>query len=456
MIQIHPRDTVEVDPYTGHKYALKPISPGEPVIKYGFPIGIATASIAKREWVHTHNLKTALQEGGQYHYQPSHHQLPPGRPKDTFLGYRRENGEVGIRNDIWILPTVGCVNQLALALARETGAFAFPHPYGCSQLGEDLEMTKTILCALAGHPNAGGVLILGLGCENNRIQELGLTPSPRLSCLNAQDCQDEMAQGIATIQGLQRHAARDQRRAIPVSELKIGLKCGGSDGLSGITANPLVGRICDQIVEQGGGCILTEVPEMFGAETILMNRCETEELFFKTVDMIQRFQTYFIRHGQPIWENPSPGNKEGGITTLEEKSLGCIQKGGQAPVTDVLRPGQQATKRGLSLLYGPGNDLVSMTLLAASGAHMILFTTGRGTPAGSCVPTLKISTNSALAEQKPGWIDFNAGGLIEQSSWEAEAGRLYQLILKTANGQEAKHEQKGYREIAIFKDGVTL
>ena len=456
MIQIHPKDTVEVDPATGHKYALRAMRPGEVVVKYGYPIGTAAAPILQGELVHTHNLKTALKTGGTYCYQPSGNQLAPVKGKDMFFGYRREDGRAGIRNDVWILPTVGCVNQLALLFARETGAFAFPHPYGCSQLGEDLEMTRVILRALARHPNAGGVLVLGLGCENNRIKELGLTPSRRLAFLNVQDCKDEVAQGIEIIRSLQRAAAREKQVLISASELKIGLKCGGSDGLSGITANPLVGRVCDKIVEQGGGCLLTEVPEMFGAETILMNRCQEEAVFQKTVDMIRRFQDYFISHGQEIYENPSPGNRDGGITTLEEKSLGCVQKGGHAAVTDVLQPGQQAQKRGLSLLYGPGNDLVAMTHLAASGAQMILFTTGRGTPAGGCVPTLKISTNSALAEQKPDWIDYDAGVLLRHSNWEEEACRLYQLVLATANGQQAKHEKRGYREIAILKDGVTL
>lgn len=456
MIQIHPDDTVRVDPATGHKYAVRAIVPGEKVIKYGFPIGTAVAPIRPGELVHSHNLKTALTERKDYCYQPKFLPLENGGGKDVFFGYRRPDGRAGIRNDVWILPTVGCVGQLALRLAAETGALAFPHPYGCSQLGEDLETTRTILCALARHPNAGGVLVLGLGCENNRIENLGLTPSERLAFLNVQDCRDEVSEGIEIIRSLQKITARDQRTAISVKELRIGLKCGGSDGMSGITANPLVGRVCDRIVQEGGGCILTEVPEMFGAETLLMNRCETKELFDKTVSMVNRFKDYFLFHDQPVYENPSPGNKDGGITTLEEKSLGCVQKSGRYPVTAVLDTGEQAVEKGVSLLYGPGNDLVAMTQLAASGAQLILFTTGRGTPVGGCVPTLKISTNTELAQKKPSWIDFDAGVLAAGGDWESETDQLYRLVLEAASGKLLKQEQNGYREIAIFKNGVIL
>ena len=455
MIQIHPKDSVQVNPATGHKYAIKPIAKGEKVIKYGYPIGEAQCDINEGEQVHSHNLKTALTNHLDYVYEPDL-VFPKVNCQDTFWGYEREDGNVGIRNDVWILPTVGCVNQLALKLAEKTGALAFPHPYGCSQLGEDLENTRVLLCSLAHHPNAGGVLILGLGCENNRIDTLGLEPTKRIAFLNVQDCGDEMAEGIAIIQQLQKQANSEKRKEFPVSQLRVGLKCGGSDGLSGITANPLVGRVCDVLVEQGAGCVLTEVPEMFGAETLLMNRCETETLFHKTVSMIQRFKDYFTAHGQPVYENPSPGNKDGGITTLEEKSLGCVQKSGRYPVTAVLDTGEQAEKSGVNLLYGPGNDLVAMTQLAASGVHMILFTTGRGTPVGSCVPTLKLSTNTHLAEKKPTWIDFDAGVLVNGADWNEETEKLYRLILETANGTKAKHELNGYREIAIFKDGVTL
>lgn len=366
--------------------------------------------------------------------------------------YQRKNGDIGIRNDIWIIPTVGCINGTANALAQKTGAFAFTHPYGCSQLGDDLLVTQKILCNLIKHPNAGGVLVLGLGCENNNIAELkkilGEYDAQRIKFLNAQDCEDELAEGVKIISELQKQGEKDKRTAVPISMLKIGLKCGGSDGLSGITANPLVGRITDEVTSMGGTCVLTEVPEMFGAEQILMNRCVDETVFNDTVNLINHYKNYIISHNQPVSENPSPGNKEGGITTLEEKSLGCVQKGGRAPVTAVLDYGDTAKKAGLNLLNGPGNDMVAVTNLTAAGCHLILFTTGRGTPLGAPVPTIKIATNTNLANKKKNWIDFDAKLKNEDD--------LFSLIVESANGKETKNEKNGYREIAIFKDGVTL
>lgn len=448
---IHSDDNVKVNLDNGHKYAVKDIAKGESVIKYGFPIGIAKENIKAEEHVHTRNLKTALSGEQEYVYSPTSQNLVKENAP-MISAYQRKNGDIGIRNDIWIIPTVGCVNSIANSLAQKTGAFAFIHPYGCSQLGDDLLVTQKILCNLIKHPNAGGVLVLGLGCENNNINELkqvlGEYDAERIKFLNAQDCVDEIAEGIEIIQKLQQQARTDHRADIPISKLKIGLKCGGSDGLSGITANPLVGRITDKITAVGGTAILTEVPEMFGAEQMLMNRCADENVFNAAVKLINNYKKYFISHNQPVSENPSPGNKEGGITTLEEKSLGCVQKGGKAPVTAVLDYGDIAVKAGLNLLNGPGNDMVAVTNLTAAGCHLILFTTGRGTPLGAPVPTIKISTNIKLADKKAGWIDFDA-----QLHNDEE---LFNLIIDTANGKETKNEMNGYREIAIFKDGVTL
>lgn len=450
-VVIHPDDNVKVNLDNGHKYAVKDIQKGENVIKYGFPIGIASENIKQDEWVHTHNLKTALSGEQNYTYTP-HKTATNAETPISVSVFKRKNGDVGIRNDIWIIPTVGCVNGVANSLAQKTGAIALTHPYGCSQLGDDLLVTQKILCNLIKHPNAGGVLVLGLGCENNNIGELkkvlGEYDGERVKFLNCQDCEDETAEGLNIITELQRRTQSDKRENVPISALKIGLKCGGSDGLSGITANPLVGKIADRITAMGGTAVLTEVPEMFGAEQILMNRCTDEKIFNDTVNLINGYKKYFISHGQPVSENPSPGNKEGGITTLEEKSLGCVQKGGKAPVTAVLSYGGIATSAGLNLLNGPGNDMVAVTNLTAAGCHLILFTTGRGTPLGAAVPTIKISTNTALAQNKKQWIDFDA-----QSGNEAE---LFGLIAETANGKETKNEMHGFREIAIFKDGVTL
>ena len=458
-MQIHPKDNVEVGK-DGHKYALVAIEKGSPVIKYGFPIGVATADIGAGELVHSRNLKTALSAGNSYTYAPRDYGLSVMPSELTFDGYLREDGSVGIRNEIWIVNTVGCVNKTAEELARRTGARCFPHPYGCSQLGDDKSITQKILAGLIRHPNAGGVLVLGLGCENSNIaelkKELGEYNPRRVRFLNCQDVGDELAEGERILAELRTYADGFARTPIPVSRLCIGLKCGGSDGYSGITANPLVGCVTNRLVSCGGSALLTEVPEMFGAEHLLMERCTDEAVFMRTVRLIETFKEYFISHGQPVGENPSPGNKEGGITTLEEKSLGCVQKGGIAPVVDVLDYGERVRLPGLSLLNGPGNDAVAVTNLTAAGAHLILFTTGRGTPLGAPVPTLKISTNAALAEKKPHWIDFDASPIAEGQAADALAEELFSLVLSVASGKEAKNEEHGYREIAIFKDGVTL
>lgn len=450
-VVIDPNDNVKVCIDNGHKYALQDIKQGERIIKYGCPIGIAAVNIKKGEHVHTHNLKTSLSGEKDYTYFPMKQNWHKETPV-TVSVYQRKNGNIGIRNDIWIIPTVGCVNSIANSLAQKTSAFAFTHPYGCSQLGGDLLITQKVLRGLINHPNAGGVLVLGLGCENNNITELkkvlGDYDADRIKFLNCQDCADEIAEGEKIICELKQRADRDIRTEVPISKLKIGLKCGGSDGLSGITANPLVGRITDRITSMGGIAVLTEVPEMFGAEQLLMNRCADESVFIKNVELINNYKKYFISHNQPVSENPSPGNKEGGITTLEEKSLGCVQKGGTAPVTAVLDYGDVAEKAGLNLLNGPGNDMVAVTNLTDAGCHLILFTTGRGTPLGAPVPTIKISTNAKLAEKKKSWIDFDA-----QSKTENE---LFSLIIETVNGKETRNEQNNCREIAIFKDGVTL
>ncbi len=487
-IKIHPSDNVAValedlkagedaavilreEIGRGHKFALRDIASGENIIKYGMPIGAAKRDILAGEKVHTHNIRTRLDGVLEYRYQPDLSGAPHNGKEDFFLGYRRADGRVGIRNNLWIIPTVGCVNTLAENLAKAINrklpdgsierAVALPHPYGCSQLGSDHALTRKILADFVRHPNAGGVLVVGLGCENNTIEEfrkeVGTHDETRVRFMVAQDEQDEFETGMRLLDELIANARNDRRERIPVSELVIGLKCGGSDGLSGITANALVGRFSDRLTASGGTTILSEVPEMFGAETLLMNRCASQEVFEKCVKMINGFKNYFTRYGQTIYENPSPGNKAGGISTLEDKSLGCTQKGGAGTVVDVLEMGDTATVKGLNLLNGPGNDMVATTLLSAAGAHIVLFTTGRGTPFGGVVPTLKIASNSALAEKKPHWIDFNAGALVEsgKNAWAIDEA-FYRLVLETASGTPAKNEEHAYEEIAIFKDGVTL
>lgn len=454
---INKLDNVDINLDDGHKYALRDIKCGEDIIKYGNPIGHATCDIKKGEHVHTHNVKTNLSGNLEYSYDPKFYDTPAVPTDRTFMGYVRENGDVGIRNEIWIVNTVGCVNKIAQKLSELTGARYFPHPFGCSQLGDDQTITQKILRGMVNHPNAAGVLVLGLGCENNNIEVfkkvLGEYNPDRVKFLNTQDHDDDIAAGVRLINELKAYAAKFVRTPVSVSKLRIGLKCGGSDGYSGITANPLVGRLSDKVISHGGSCVLTEVPEMFGAEHLLMQRCESREVFDKTVKLINDFKDYYTRHNQVIYENPSPGNKKGGITTLEEKSLGCVQKGGLSKVVDVLDYGDVLTKNGLSLLNGPGNDIVAITNLMAAGVHIILFTTGRGTPVGAPVPTVKIATNHSLAERKSGWIDFDASPTLTGDPLTDE---LFEYVISVAEGRETKNEINDYREISIFKDGVTL
>lgn len=497
----------------GHKMAIQDIPEGGGVIKYGYAIGSVIRSVRAGEWIHTHNLKTGLGDLLEYTYEPvpevsvtgnisrrssgseekgsqaesgseekgslaesvprvegvSQAESASAREKNTFWGFPRPDNRAGVRNEIWVIPTVGCVNSVAQAIAGKANVnvkgsveevIAFSHPYGCSQMGEDQEYTRRILADLIRHPNAGGVLVLGLGCENSNIQVLkpylGQYDESRVRFLQAQDCENEIAEGVELIKELIEQASRLRREPVSVDKLVVGLKCGGSDGLSGITANPLVGRFSDRLILEGGTTILTEVPEMFGAETILMNRCADRELFGQTVDMINDFKNYYKRHGQTIYENPSPGNKEGGISTLEDKSLGCTQKSGSAPVKGVLQYGDRVSVPGLNLLSAPGNDLVAATALAAAGAQIVLFTTGRGTPFASPVPTVKISTNSALAGKKANWIDFNAGVLAEGRGMEEQSKALFDYVLEVASGKKVCSEEAGFHDMAIFKQGVTL
>ena len=452
----------------GHKIALAAIAEGQPVVKYGFPIGHATADVAAGAWVHTHNMRTNLSGEEEYSYEPAVPAVEHVEP-ETFMGFRRKDGRVAVRNEIWIIPTVGCVNDVAKKLAADCqdlvsgsveGLYAFTHPYGCSQTGADHAQTRKLLASLARHPNAGAVLVLSLGCENLQhdqfVTELGDYDPERIKFLTCQDVEDEFAAGRALLEECAAFAAQFRREPVPVSGLVIGMKCGGSDGLSGVTANPTVGAFSDMMIARGGSTVLTEVPEMFGAEGMLLSRCVRREVFDKAANMLNSFKDYFISHNETVYENPSPGNKKGGITTLEDKSCGCVQKGGSAPIADVIGYGGAVTAHGLNMLYGPGNDLVSATAMTAAGAHIILFTTGRGTPFGAPAPTIKIASNSQLAAKKSGWIDFDAGPVADGEPITEAAKRLFNLVLRVAGGEKTKSERMGFREIAIFKDGVTL
>lgn len=502
-IKVHPEDSVAValadlktgevfeiggqkiplamDIASGHKFSLKPIAKDAPIIKYGAPIGAATCDIEIGSHVHASNIRTMLSEHAEYRYDKTLAEQFMRKAEQkkqewqdkvpTIKAYRRSNGKIGIRNELWIVPTVGCVNMISNALvawANEhlpknssyDGIHVWAHPYGCSQLGDDHEATRTILADLVHHPNAGGVLVLSLGCENNTPESfkalVGEVDASRVKFLTTQDVSDELEASKILLKQLYDAMVEDKREEIGMDNLIVGFKCGGSDGLSGITANPLVGRFCDALTAMGGTGILTEVPEMFGAEQLLMNRSVNEQVYEQTVKLIEDFKQYFIKHDQVVYENPSPGNKAGGISTLEDKSLGCIQKGGQAPVCAVLNYGDKVEERGLNLLSGPGNDIVSSTAMTAAGAHIILFTTGRGTPLGAPVPTIKIASNSTLAEKKPNWIDFDAGRLLKEDN-EAVLSDFLSLVQRVASGtQLTKNEENGYAEISLFKDGVIL
>lgn len=463
---------VKEDIPQGHKISIHPIEKDANVIKYGFPIGHATEDIAEGRWIHTHNMATNLSGEQEYVYEPeanitAHKSI--STEKRVFHGFERRDGKAGVRNEIWIIPTVGCVNDIAKKIAGDNqdlvqgsieGIYTFTHPFGCSQTGADHAQTRKLLAALVRHPNAGAVLVISLGCENltqeQFKEELGEYDAERVKFLVCQEADDELAEGRKLLKECAAYAGQFERRPISSDRLVIGMKCGASDGLSGITANPAVGRFSDLLIAQGGSTILTEVPEMFGAEGMLMNRCASREIFDKAVDMINGFKQYFISHNEVVYDNPSPGNRQGGITTLEDKSCGCVQKGGTAPIVDVMGYGSQIKTRGLNMLYGPGNDLVSCTALTAAGAHIILFTTGRGTPFGAPVPTVKIATNSQIAERKKRWIDFNAGTVVEGESLDSAGERLLDYVFEVAGGKLTNNEQQGYREISIFKDGVVL
>ncbi len=452
----------------GHKIALRTLPEGTPVIKYGLPIGTTTRAVAQGGHVHTHNLQTMLSGELTYRYAPKNPVLA-NMPARTFMGYRRKFGRAGVRNELWIIPTVGCINDVTRSLRQRAqelvgGAVesvnVFEHPFGCSQMGDDQEDTRTILADLAVHPNAGGVLVVGLGCENSPVDVIRSAMPPfdesRVRFMVLQDVEDELETGMQLLQELAETMQNDKREEISAEELIVGLKCGGSDGLSGITSNPLIGGFSDRLIAMGGSTILTEVPEMFGAETLLMERCETEAVFRDTVGMINSFKRYYEEHNQPIYDNPSPGNKQGGISTLEDKALGCTQKSGSAVVRDVQPYGGRVQKAGLTLLSAPGNDMVSTTALAAAGAQIILFSTGRGTPFGGPVPTVKIASNSQLATKKKSWIDFDAGRLLTTHAMDQLTDELMDFLLTVASGKPTHNELNDYRGIAIFKTGVTL
>ncbi len=454
----------------GHKFALRHLERGEAVRRYGADIGIMSEPAQRGALVHSHNLATALI--GEVAYArdtgDAAHAASTARSLPAWRGYRRADGRWATRNEIWLLPTVGCVAPLVEDIAREANALhagkldgivGFGHPHGCSQLGDDLAGTRAALAGLCDNPNAGGVLLIGLGCESNQLDDLvALVPEgsrAKIRMMRAQEPGDEHERALELIAQLVEELAPLEREEAPAAALTVGLKCGGSDALSGLTANPLLGRFTDQLVASGGKAVLTEIPEIFGAERALFSRAVSREVFEAAGALLNRFKRYFLEQGQPVSENPSPGNIAGGITTLEEKSLGAVQKGGNAPLVDVLDYGAAAQVPGLTLLEAPGNDAVSSTALAAAGATLIVFTTGRGTPLGFPVPTVKVSSNSQLAQSKAGWIDFDAGRVLGEGTG-AVSEDFARRMIAIASGERTAAERSGQRVIALWKRGVTL
>lgn len=469
LTDIHVTLAEDID--KGGKIALQDMPKGSAVIKYGSPIGYLLEDVKQGYLIHTHNLKTLLSDELEYDYQPDFPQVKTITTPKTIEAFVRKNGEIGIRNELWVIPTVGCINAIGKTIVERfkkacheleliDGVYFFDHPYGCSQLGDDHENTRTILADMLKHPNAGGILVIGLGCENNQLDEfmqlVGEYDAERIKTMISQQETDEISQGVKLLDTLFSVMKHDKRTPVSIGKLKVGLECGGSDGLSGITANPLLGKFSDYLITQGGSSVLTEVPEMFGAEHILFSRCQDRATFDKAVEMVNAFKRYFLAHNQPVYENPSPGNKKGGITTLEDKSLGCTQKAGDSAVIDVLTYGERLKHPGLTLLSAPGNDAVATSALAAAGCHMVLFTTGRGTPYGGFVPTVKLSTNSELATKKPHWIDFDAGQLVYDKSMDELLTEFIDYIAAVASGRPTCNEKNDFRNLAIFKNGVTL
>lgn len=458
-----------------HKIALKDFETGEAVRKYDNIIGYASKPIKKGEWIHSHNEVTGLGKSKEYTYDFNPISIFPGESDKTFMGYDRADGGAGIRNHLAIISTVFCANGPLRKLARMAeakypatenfdGIIAFDQEFGCSQTGKDLVTTCKIIAGIAKNANFGGVLLVSNGCEmaipSVLEQYMGDYDKKRIRTLTLQEVEDEFTAGMELIDEIMEEMKDDKRTPININRLHIAMNCGGSDGYSGITANTLLGTLCDTLVKEGAIMNMTEVPEMMGAEHILMNRAADKSIFDDIVKMMYDYDAYFARYGEKAADNPTQGNKAGGLTTLEEKSLGCIQKGGHCAVMEVLEYGERATKNGFVLVSGPGNDLAGVSGQIAAGAVLTIFTTGRGTPCGFAGPTFRLASNTALATRKSNWIDYDAGRLLTaKTPEEVEAlnKELYDAIMATVNGQyRTRTEENGYYILGALKDGVTL
>lgn len=461
-ISLFTRDPI---PY-GHKVALVSIPKGGRIIKYGYPIGRAVRSISPGEHVHVHNTESGRAHGDTA--RPvirEESSLIPRFPQDTFLGFRRQDGRVGVRNHVLVMASVHCVNGGVERIGREVpGVVALPHIYGCSQLGEDLAQTRRVLEGYVSHPNVGATLIVGLGCEALPTRELvdGLRDRGyRVELLLLQEIGGSRAavrKGKELAAELLGEVGKLRPEPVPLSELVVGVECGGSDAWSGVTANPAVGAIADALVAHGGTVILSEVTEFIGAEHILAARAISPEVGKAILRAVARREGVAVEMGVDLrGAQPSPGNMEGGLTTIEEKSLGAIVKGGTTPVREFLGYGERPSARGLVVMDTSGNDLESVTGMVAGGAQVVLFTTGRGTPVGNpIVPVIKISSNTPLYERMRDDLDFDAGSILRGEPPTSVAARLAALLLEVAGGRPTQAEVWGHREFAIEPRGPRV
>ncbi|MBK5933690.1 altronate hydrolase [Rhodovulum imhoffii] len=449
----------------GHKLATRPIAKGDKVRKYAQVIGYAVSDIAAGAHVHTHNLEFRPVEA-EYEFSTNVTPIIPAAQADMFMGYRRASGRVGTRNYIAVLTSVNCSATAARMIAayfspdrlagfpNVDGVVAFVHGTGCGMAGsgDGFEALQRVMWGYARHPNVGGVLMTGLGCEMNQIDWLveayGLTPGPLFQTMNIQDAgglRKTVDLGIRRIEAMLPLVNDVQRQPCPASELMVALQCGGSDAWSGITANPAVGYACDLLVAQGGTGVLAETPEIYGAEHLLTARATTREVGDRLLGLIRWWEDYTARNLGSMDNNPSPGNKTGGLTTILEKSLGAAAKGGTTPLTGVFKYAEPVTARGFAFMDSPGYDPVSVTGQIASGCTLVVFTTGRGSAFGSKpAPTLKVATNTEMFQRLTADMDVNAGRILTDGASVEQIGHeIYQAWLRLASGMPSKSEAQG-------------
>ncbi|MFT4793543.1 MAG: altronate hydrolase [Paracoccaceae bacterium] len=466
----------------GHKVATAAIPMGAPVRKYAQVIGYAKAGIAPGDHVHDHNIEFRNVDA-EYEFSTDLRPIAmvPEAQRDTFMGYRRANGTVGTRNYIAVLTSVNCSATAARMIAgafgpeemakypNVDGVVAFVHGTGCGMAGDGdgFEALQRVMWGYAKHPNHAGVLMVGLGCEMNQIDWLleafGITRSPMFQTMNIQDVaglRRTIELGIDKVRSMLAVANQATREPCPVSELKVALQCGGSDAWSGITANPALGHACDLLVAQGGTGVLAETPEIYGAEHLLTRRAATRATGDKLINLIRWWEDYTARNKGSMDNNPSPGNKKGGLSTILEKSLGAAAKGGTTPLTGVYKYAETVTKPGFAFMDSPGYDPASVTGQIASGCQLVAFTTGRGSAFGSKPsPCIKVSTNTEMYTRMIEDMDVDAGAMLSAGvSLEAKGREIYDFLLRVASGEASKSEAQGLGdyEFVPWQIGATM